>query len=57
MLSGEDVVLQTIFVSWQLLEKSREQIRDLFVAFVDLNKAFDTIYSDAMESCPLKFIS
>ena len=32
-----------IFVARQLLEKSREQNQDLFIAFVDLAKAFDTI--------------
>ncbi|XP_035260113.1 uncharacterized protein LOC118220353 [Anguilla anguilla] len=32
-----------IFVLRQLLEKSREQRKDLYIAFIDLSKAFDTI--------------
>ncbi len=32
-----------VFVLRQLLEKSREQHKDLYVAFIDLSKAFDTI--------------
>ncbi|XP_042591969.1 uncharacterized protein LOC109084930 [Cyprinus carpio] len=32
-----------VFVLRQLLEKSREHHKDLFVAFIDLSKAFDTI--------------
>ena len=32
-----------IFVARQLLEKSREQNKDIFMAFIDLSKAFDTV--------------
>lgn len=32
-----------VFVLRQLLEKSREQHKDLYVAFIDLSKASDTI--------------
>ncbi len=32
-----------VFVLRQLMEKSREQNKDLYVAFIDLSKAFDTI--------------
>ena len=32
-----------IFAARQLLEKSREQHRSLFVAFIDLSKAFDSV--------------
>ncbi|XP_061574023.1 uncharacterized protein LOC133440720 [Cololabis saira] len=32
-----------VFVLRQLLEKSREQCKDLYIAFIDLSKAFDTI--------------
>ncbi|XP_076029361.1 uncharacterized protein LOC143018120 [Oratosquilla oratoria] len=32
-----------IFVATQMMEKSREQNQGLFIAFVDLAKAFDTI--------------
>ena len=32
-----------IFVARQLQEKSREQNRDIFMAFIDLSKAFDTV--------------
>ena len=32
-----------IFAARQLMEKSREQHRDLYIAFVDLSKAFDSV--------------
>ena len=32
-----------IFVSRQLLEKCREQQRDLYLGFIDLTKAFGTV--------------
>ena len=32
-----------VFVLRQLLEKSREHHKDLYIAFIDLSKAFDTI--------------
>lgn len=32
-----------VFVLRQLMEKSREQCKDLHIAFIDLSKAFDTI--------------
>ena len=32
-----------IFVARQLLEKAREQRQDLYLAFVDLTKAYDTV--------------
>lgn len=32
-----------VFVARQLLEKSREHQKDLYIAFIDLSKAFDTI--------------
>ncbi len=36
------------FVLRQLMEKSREQKKDLYVAFIDLSKAFDTINRDLL---------
>ena len=32
-----------VFVLRQLLEKSREHHKDLYIAFIDLSKAFDTV--------------
>ena len=52
-----------IFVARQLQEKSHEQNRDLYMAFVDLSKAFDTVNREllwdmlATYGCPNKFIS
>ena len=37
-----------IFVARQLLEKAREQRQDLFFAFVDLAKAFDTVNREVL---------
>ena len=38
--------LDMIFAARQVMEKSREQHRDLFVAFIDLSKAFDSVDTD-----------
>ncbi|PZC73778.1 hypothetical protein B5X24_HaOG208789 [Helicoverpa armigera] len=52
-----------IFTLRQLQEKCREQKTPLFVAFVDLNKAFDTVSREGMYSalesigCPPKILS
>ncbi|XP_063597258.1 uncharacterized protein LOC134773939 [Penaeus indicus] len=52
-----------IFAAHQLQEKCQEQYSDLFVTFVDLTKAFDTVSKDGlwkiMEKfgCPSKFIT
>ena len=51
-----------IFVSRQVLEKCREQHRDLHFAFIDLTKAFDTVDRDLLwailtkAGCPDKFV-
>ena len=37
-----------IFAAWQVQEKSREQNLDLYMVFVDLTKAFDTISRDGL---------
>ena len=52
-----------IFVARQLLEKAREQRQDLYLAFVDLAKAFDTVNREmlwkimAKCGCPPKFMA
>ena len=40
--------IDMIFAARQLLEKSREQHRNLYVAFIDLSKAFDSVDRDLM---------
>ena len=52
-----------IFTVRQLQEKSREQNKGLFITFVDLTKAFDTVNRDALWKimskfgCPDKFVN
>ena len=52
-----------IFVARLLQEKCREQHRDLFIAFIDLTKAFDTVNHDLLwqvlgkRGCPPHFLS
>lgn len=52
-----------IFVARQLQEKCREQNRDLFVVFIDLTKAFDTVQRPMLWSvlekfgCPPNFLA
>ena len=52
-----------IFTVRQLQEKSREQNKGLFITFVDLTKAFDTVNRDALWKimskfgCPQKFVN
>jgi hypothetical protein len=51
-----------IFTVRQLMEKSREQQQDLYIAFVDFTKAFDTVNRDLLFKilgkigCPQKFV-
>ena len=55
--------IDMIFVARQLQEKCREQHQDLYLAFVDLTKAFDTVNRDLLWSilhkfgCPPTFIA
>ena len=55
--------IDMIFVARQLQEKCREQHQDLYLAFVDLTKAFDTVNRDLLWNilrkfgCPLTFIA
>ncbi|XP_045449679.1 uncharacterized protein LOC123658286 [Melitaea cinxia] len=55
--------IDMVFTLRQLQEKSREQNIPLFVAFVDLNKAFDTVSRDGLYNglesigCPSKLLS
>ena len=44
-----------IFVARQLQEKCREQHQDIFLAFVDLTKAFDTVNRDLLWNILRKF--
>ena len=52
-----------IFTKRQLQEKCQEQNKDLFISFVDLTKAFDTVSQEglwkivAKFGCPTKFIA
>ena len=52
-----------VFTARQIQEKCREQNQDLYVVFVDLTKAFDTVNRDALWQvlkklgCPEKFVS
>ena len=39
-----------IFCARQLMEKCREQHRDLYIAFVDLSKAFDSVDKELLWS-------
>ena len=55
--------IDMIFVAWQLQEKCSEQHQDLYLAFVDLTKAFDTVNRDLVWNilrkfgCPPTFIA
>lgn len=52
-----------IFTARQLQEKCREQHQDLFMAFVDFSKAFDTVQRELLWEvlirfgCPKKFVN
>lgn len=52
-----------IFTARQLQEKCREQHQDLFMVFVDLSKAFDTVQRELLWDvllwigCPIKFVN
>ena len=59
--SGRSTV-DMIFAARQLMEKTREQHRNLYIAFVDLSKAFDSVDRELLWSvlrrcgCPPRFI-
>ena len=59
----ERSTIDMIFVAWQLQKKYREQHQDLYLAFIDLTKAFDTVNQDLLWSilrkfgCPPTFIA
>ena len=40
-----------IFIARQIMEKSREQHRELLVCFVDLSKTFDTVDRSMLSQC------
>jgi hypothetical protein len=52
-----------VFTAKQLQEKCQEQHRDLYTAFIDLTKAFDSVNREglwkimAKNGCPAKFIN
>lgn len=37
-----------VFTMWQIQEKCREQGKNLYITFVDLTKAFDTVNREAL---------
>ena len=47
--------IDMIFVAWQLHEKCHEPHQDLYLAFVDLTKAFDTVNRDLLWNILRKF--
>ena len=47
--------IDMIFAARQLQEKCREQHQDLYLAFVDLTKAFDTVNRDLLWNILRKF--
>ena len=55
--------IDMIFVAWQPQEKCCEKLQDLYLAFVDLTKAFDTVNRDLLWNilrkfgCPPTFIA
>ena len=51
----ERSTVDMIFVARQLQEKCREQHKDLYAAFVDLSKAFDTVNREALWKLLAKF--
>ena len=59
----ERSTIDMIFVARQLLEKAREQQKEMSLAFIDLRKAFDTVNREmlwrtlAKFGCPSKFVA
>ena len=60
---SERGTIDMVFTARQLQEKSREQERNLCMAFIDLSKAFDTVNRDLLWlvlgrfGCPDKFVA
>lgn len=56
-------MVNMVFTAQQLQEKCREQHQNLFMAFVDLSKALDTVQRDLLWDillrfgCPNKFVN
>ena len=52
---GDRSTCDMIFVARQLQEKCHEQNRDLYIAFIDLTKAFDTVNRELLWNVLSKF--
>ena len=52
---GTQPTADMIFAAWQLREKCQEQNVGLFTTFVDLTKAFDTVYREGLWKIMAKF--
>ena len=57
MVSGKDKeTIDMIFTARKLQEKCQEQNIDLSMTFVDLTKAFDTVFRDGPTKIMAKFV-
>ena len=61
-LNTDRSTIDSIFTLRKLMEKSKEQQRNMYIAFVDFTKAFDTVNRDLLYGilgrlgCPAKFL-